>query len=375
MKKLLILTEVYKPEDFIINDIVEEFSKSYEILVVTRAPTYPKGEIFDGFKNTFSVNVENGIKVIRYPVFLKYNKSVITKVANLIWQPIAVLLILSFLRWERLFVYQTGSLYSYSLLCHLRLRKNKSIIWSQDLWPEVGYESGFPKIWPLKNILSLISKFTLTHFSQVLVQSDSFQEYYKTKYSIESQVIYNFSRVRKSNVYLDRSQKQSFIYAGNIGVLQNLEEVISLYLLLKDSSLPINSMEIYGEGSRYLEMKKKYSEFNDIKFFGRVSSTTVQVALNNSRYAVFSLRDGPIQKTIPSRLQFLFNNNIPIVYLGKGATSKFIHSHNCGIAIESLKVDKNEIIQQFVDFENSKFFTRDVFNKKEIIKELVKVIS
>ena len=363
------------PEDFIINDIVEEFSKHYKIIVVTRAPAYPKGVIFDGFRNTLSINIENGIKVIRYPVFLNYNKLLIAKIANLIWQPIALSIILLFLRWNRLFVFQTGSLYSYSFLWLFRLKKRKSVIWSQDLWPEAGYYSGCPEKWPFKNILSFITKFTLGNFSQVLVQSNSFKEHYKFKYGTESQVVYNFSKFRKSSIYPERSKKQSLIYSGNIGIVQNFEEVISLYFLLRDSSFPINSIDIYGEGSQYMEMKKKYSEFVDIKFFGRVSSIKLQAVLNNYRYAVFSLRNGPIQKTIPSRLQFLYNNNIPIVYLGKGAPSKFILSHNCGISIDSLKIKKDKIIKKFIDFEKTKFSTTDVFNKKEILKDLVNAIS
>ena len=97
------------------------------------------------------------------------------------------------------------------------------------------------------------------------MQSNSFKEHYKFKYGTESQVVYNFSK-SESQAYIQKGPKQSLIYSGNIGIVQNFEEVISLYFLLRDSSFPINSIDIYGEGSQYMEMKK-YSEFVDIKFF------------------------------------------------------------------------------------------------------------
>ena len=88
MKKLLILTEVYYPENFIINELSEELSKEYQITILTRSPSYPQGKIFPGYKNSFSRTEQKGILVYRIPVFLNYKTNLGAKLANLLWQPI-----------------------------------------------------------------------------------------------------------------------------------------------------------------------------------------------------------------------------------------------------------------------------------------------
>ncbi len=374
MRRLLVLTEVFYPEDFIINSLVEELLGKYKITVVTRVPTYPRGKVFNGFSNVFSIRTENGIRVIRYPVFTNYNERKWAKVMNLLWQPIAVLLIILLIRYDRLFVYQTGSIYTYSLLVNLRWSRAKSIMWSQDLWPEVAYENGLPRVKLLDSFFKIITRATLNHFTRILVQSDAFQNHYLNEYKVQSVVVYNYSLKEKSSAFVDRHCFTNIVYAGNIGSLQNLDGIIELFLNLKDS-VPeiITSLDIYGDGSLFDFYREKYSKSEGITFLGRVPMDDVCRALESARYAIFSLVDGPIQNTLPSRLQFLYNLNIPIIYVGKGATEDFLNHWNGGVVFPS---PKDEYCgDKLLSFENRVFKTIDVFNKARIIKEIKGLLS
>jgi glycosyltransferase involved in cell wall biosynthesis len=375
VKKLLILTEVFYPESFIINGLSDALRDKYQITVLTRSPSYPRGEIYPGYSNSFSKKLEKRIFIYRIPIFLNYNSNLLAKIANLVWQPLVYGCIVPFLKWDKLFIYQTGSLYTYTLLWPLRFTNRKTIIWSQDLWPEAGFEFGFPRIRFLEVLFNSVSKFTLSHFKEILVQSEAFKTSYKRKYKIESKVIHNFSFVEKSGKYLDRSKNTSIIYAGNIGSVQNLEGIILLFEKLKKSNLPINDLKIYGDGSKLESLIRKYGDRSDIAFFGSVSPLKVEEELKNCRYAIFSLKEGPVQMTIPSRLQFLYNNNVPIIYLGEGASKDIINKTKCGVVIESLELGLNDIIQKFQDFELSKFITPDIFNREEIIEQIKDVID
>lgn len=375
MKKLLILTEVFYPENFIINELSDALRDKYQITVLTRSPSYPRGEIYPGYSNSFSKKLEKRIFIYRIPIFLNYNSNLLAKIANLVWQPLVYGCIVPFLKWDKLFIYQTGSLYTYTLLWPLRFTNRKTIIWSQDLWPEAGFEFGFPRIRFLEVLFNSVSKFTLSHFKEILVQSEAFKTSYRRKYKIESKVIYNFSFVEKSGKYLDRNKNTSIIYAGNIGSVQNLEGIILLFEKLKKSNLPINDLKIYGDGSKLESLIRKYGDRSDISFFGSVSPLKVEEELKNCRYAIFSLKEGPVQMTIPSRLQFLYNNNVPIIYLGEGASKDIINKTKCGVVIESLDLGLNDIIQKFRDFELLKFITPDIFNREEIIEQIKDVID
>ena len=63
-KKVLVLGEAFYPEDFLINDLVKEWEKDgYQFEVLTRAPSYPFGKVYAGYKNK--------VIVIRYLLFIQ----------------------------------------------------------------------------------------------------------------------------------------------------------------------------------------------------------------------------------------------------------------------------------------------------------------
>lgn len=374
MKKLLIITEVYKPEDFRINDVVSHLAKEYNITVITRAPSYPKGILFKGYTNSFKSSIENGITVKRYPIMLNYNTKKINKILNVIWQPFAVAILVLTTRFDKVFVFQSGSIYSYSLLFGLRFRNNKSVLWSQDLWPEVGYESGLPKTKFIDFFLSSLTKMTLKNFNLILSQSFEFKNYYFSKYKVESDVVYNFNNIDKKLLYSKRGSSRTLLYAGNIGVLQNLEKIIDLYLKIKSVSNLLNKFKIYGEGSLFYKFKKKYDGKDGIIFYGRVNQEIVTKELDKCRYAIFSLIKGPIRKTIPSRLQYLYNCNVPLIYIGNGSPKNFIKKFNAGLVFEEGD-DILNFIKKIKSFESKKFQTKDVFNKKNILKKISVALS
>lgn len=373
MKRLLVLTEVFYPEDFIINSLVDELSGKYSVTVVTRVPTYPKGRVFKGFSNMFSIRTENGVRVIRYPIFTNYNERKWAKILNLLWQPIAILLISLLVRYDRVFAYQTGSIYTYSLLRNLRWSSAKSVMWSQDLWPEVAYENGLPRIKLLDLLLKHITRITLNNFTEILVQSEAFQCHYRKIYRVPSKVVYNYSLKEKSNFFEDRRYFTNIVYAGNIGSVQNLEGIVELFLALR-TCLPeiISSLDIYGDGSLFNYYKVKYENIEGITFFGRVPMDEICLALESARYAIFSLVDGPIQKTLPSRLQFLYSLNIPIIYIGKGASADFLKNWNGGVVFTS--PNDEQCGDKLLTFEKRVFKTSDVFNKARIIEEIKGVL-
>ena len=51
-KKVLIISEVFAPEDFLINDLAFFWRKQgFLVSVLTRNPSYPAGKIFSGYRN------------------------------------------------------------------------------------------------------------------------------------------------------------------------------------------------------------------------------------------------------------------------------------------------------------------------------------
>ena len=65
IKKILIISHHFWPENFLINEIALKLKKKFKVSIITGFPNYPKGEIYKKYKNNFSVKKENfnGIEI------------------------------------------------------------------------------------------------------------------------------------------------------------------------------------------------------------------------------------------------------------------------------------------------------------------------
>ena len=65
--KILIVSEVFYPEEFNINDVALSWkSKGYDVDVLTMVPSYPESTTFDGYKNKLYQKEEwQGINIFR----------------------------------------------------------------------------------------------------------------------------------------------------------------------------------------------------------------------------------------------------------------------------------------------------------------------
>ena len=68
--KILIITQYFWPENFRINELVEEFLKlGHHITILTGYPNYPEGEIYPEFrKNSRKFDKFYGAEIIRVPI-------------------------------------------------------------------------------------------------------------------------------------------------------------------------------------------------------------------------------------------------------------------------------------------------------------------
>lgn len=82
--KLLVITERFLPEQFLVNEIVPEFvAAGFRVTVITQVPSYPMDRIYPGFSNTLlSKTREMGATVLRTRTVLGYQRSVLKKMLN-----------------------------------------------------------------------------------------------------------------------------------------------------------------------------------------------------------------------------------------------------------------------------------------------------
>ena len=337
--KILIVTEVFYPENFLINDLATELVKrGYDIEVMTRQPSYPEGKVYDGYKNeNYSVEEWCGIKIHRFKTIEGYKTSKIKKIVNYFhYVSVGKKVIEKIIDGvDVIFVHQTGPL---TLALPAVYARNKyhipTIIWSFDIWPDTVFMYGFPKIPPLTTYLDYIIRKVYRNMDKIMVSSIKFISSIKP-YCGKEDIVYapNWMVEQesiKSTLILSKN-KVNFTFTGNISAAQNLENVLKGFALANLTNARLN---IVGNGSLLEKLKRLVSELNvdNIIFHGRYPASEIDDILCQSDFLVLPLLSVEgIDKTEPFKLQSYLKSGKPIFGVINGAGREIIEENELGI--------------------------------------------
>jgi glycosyltransferase involved in cell wall biosynthesis len=393
--KILVIGEVFYPEDFIINDLINQWEKDgYQLEVLTRTPSYPYGKPYKGYKNWLYQKTRFGsVKVHRIPIVRGYNKNLFLKILNYLGFVFFCSIVALFIgrRFDKVFIYQTGPLtLALPAILIKKLYKKKVIIWSQDLWPDTVYAYGFKQKKILAVFLNWLVKIVYKNCEYIFVSCPGFIDKIK-KYSEISKISVapNWPLINASqnnNINAKHSESINFIFTGNIGKVQNLENVIEGFYL---ASAVLNNiiLNIFGDGSNIEELKKLVNskKINNIVFHGRKPLSEMPAIMASSDVLILSLIDSPIYElTIPSKFQTYLTAGKPIFGVIKGDAKKIIEENSLGFTappsnIESIsegfvkfvKLSDLEIKQMAI---NATLLLNRNFNRDSIIDQITKKV-
>lgn len=386
--KILIVTEVFYPENFLINDLATELVKrGYEVEVMTRQPSYPEGIVYKGYSNdTYSTENWNDIKIHRFKIIEGYKTSIIKKIYNYYHYVSAGKKIIDKIinDVDLIFIHQTGPLTLALPAIYARKKYHiPTIIWSFDLWPDTVYMFGFPKLPPITLYLDYIVKKVYRNVDRILVSSKNFIPSIR-KYSGNVDIEYAPNWLKEeqnapSSITLPKGVT-NFTFTGNISVAQNLENVIKGFIKADIKTAVLN---IVGDGSNIDRLKElvKRSQVKNIFFYGRVPSTEIQDILQQSDFLVLPLvsKEG-IDKTEPFKIQSYLKAEKPILGVIKGVGQELIEEYNLGICskpndIEDIAIGFKRICKlSEKDIEeikiNSAKLMNERFNRTNIINKI-----
>lgn len=387
--KALVIGEAFYPEDFLINDLVQEWERNgYDFEVLTRVPSYPFGKVYQGYKNKiYQTTYFNTIKVHRFPVWQGYEKSVFIKVLNyfsfVFWSFWVILFIGR--RFDRVFIYQTGPL---TLATAGVLMKKffgaKVTIWTQDLWPETVYAYGFKKTKFLSFCLDHFVKWVYKNCESILVSCEGFAE--RILRYVPDKII-DFAPNWSLMEYKPTGQVKlpgsfNFTFAGNIGKVQNLDNVVRGFGMFVKNN-PDASLNIIGDGSYLNELKEIVNNENiaNVNFTGRIPLSEMSDYYQASDVLIISLKNVPLYEImIPSKFQAYLTTQKPIFAIFNGEVRKMVEQYQIGYG--ATPDDVEDIAQSFSVFLNLSIeektamseaaadLLNSTFNRKKIVEKI-----
>lgn len=337
--KVLIVTEVFYPENFLINDFaVALVAQGYDVEVMTRQPSYPDGVVYDGFTNDeYSIAAWNGIKIHRFNTIEGYKHSKFKKIWNYIHYVRAGKRVIKKIvkGVDVILVHQTGPLTLALPAVYARRKWSiPVVIWTFDIWPDAVYAYGFPSIPPLTTLVNYIVEKVYRNVDNILVSSKQFIGVI-SQYCTNKNITYAPNWLlptpdEESKVKLD-TNNINFTFTGNISISQNLDNVIKGFAA---AQIPNAVLNIIGDGSTLQSHKSLVESLgcSNVVFYGRLPYSQMQDILRQSDYLVLPLiSKAGIDKTEPFKIQSYLKSGRPIYGIIKGAGREIIEEHHIGL--------------------------------------------
>lgn len=344
MKYISVFSKHFWPENFKINDIVFKLNKKYKLSVFTARPEYN------------NINFNKNLSFIKYKsvvinYFYNYNRSTnsflsiflnyFSYILNLTYQ----LFFYRKIKTDIILIFATSPIFqAIPAIYFSKLKKIPTVIWVQDLWPEVLEDTGYIKN---KLILKIINKFVSFIYLKsdvIIAQSESFKIHLKRKYNLKNKIYtlyqpadYKFQKYNKKKI-----KTHQLTYAGNFGNAQNFDILIEAF---KSKKLANNvKLNLIGSGKNFKIVKEKVRLLklqNRINLVPYINKSKLKKILSSSSGLVITLKDGKsLNKTIPGKFQTYISFGKPILACTNSTLNSIISRNGLGYVSKSNDLNK-----------------------------------
>lgn len=346
--KILVVSQYFWPENFRINDLVQELvQRGHSVTVLTGIPNYPAGIVFDSYRqNPKAFGHYGGATVWRVPMlargsgsarlFFNYLSFVIGACLCGPWR----------LRGQQadvIFVFEPSPV-TVGLPAILlgQIKRAPVVFWALDLWPETLAAIGVVRSPRVLGWVGHLVKFIYERCTLVLGQSRSFigriaqycSDTQKIRYfpSWAEEVFEEPDLVPAPEVSVLEGVF-NVLFAGNIGEAQDLPAV-----LVAAESLMHNAAIrwlIVGDGRKSDWLQADVARRGlqgSVLLLGRFPVERMPSFYAHADALLVSLKKGPVfSMTIPGKVQSYLMAGVPLVGMLDGEGAKVITEANAGL--------------------------------------------
>ena len=392
---ILVTSLCFYPDNFRINDIVDELVKQgHNVTVLTGLPDYTTSKIpreYKWFRNRRQRIF--GAKVIRVPIIarrqglffriLNYSSFVITSSIYALFTKCKDI--------DAIFSYQTSPVFqSIPALIFRKRTKKKFVLYCCDIWPECL------KAWNVKEdsivfkIVHWISKKIYNSCDTLAISSTSFREYLTNVCEVNDDKI-KYLPQHAEDLYSDICGEYvdngcvDFLFAGNIGAVQNIDCILKAVKQVKTEKE--FKVHIVGDGSSLQECKLlvKELEIEDrVVFHGRHPLEKMEDFYKMADCFLLTLRgDSFIGMTLPAKAQGYLSAGKPILGAIDGSAQEMIVEADCGECVNAgdfitLAQKMEHIIENFDQYKikglNGRRFYEENFTKEKFMDNMLKLL-
>lgn len=346
--KIVLVTQYFFPENFKSNDIAFELVKrGHEVTVLTGLPNYPEGKIYNGYGFFKKRNeIINGVKVIRTLLIPRGKGGGIRLFLNYFsWAFFASIraFFLAFQdKFDAVMVHEPSPItQGFPAIVIKKIQKIPLHFWVLDLWPESLTSAGGIKNKTVLSFFTRMVKYIYNNSDKILISSKGFKDSILTKGNYEDRLVYfpnwaedSISKGNSNYPIPDLPHGFNILFAGNIGVAQDVNSIIKAALILKEK-LDIHFVFV-GDGRSKTELEDFVTANNleqTVHFMGRFPIDAMKTFFNRADVLLVSLKDELIfNVTVPAKLQAYLCTQKPILGILNGEGAELIDEAKCGFS-------------------------------------------
>ncbi|PTT24974.1 glycosyltransferase family 4 protein [Pseudomonas sp. HMWF021] len=348
--KILVLSQYFWPESFIINDLVKSLSsQGHTVKVLTGKPNYPDGVVFNGYSASGyqEERYESSVSVCRAPLrprgtsgaknlLLNYLSFIIN---GLKFYPRAV----KGENYDAIFVFAPSPITSVIPAIYLKWKlKSHLAVWVQDLWPESLSATGFIKNKVVLGAVGWMVKGIYACVDTLLVQSRAFRDPV-ARYAHRDKVVYypnSFPDVAPSTeetlipapLLAELDNHFCLVFAGNLGTAQSVETLVEVADKLRHLSGLRIVLVGSGSMSGWIEDQKQSRALDNLILAGRFPVSEMTHFFRRAAGLLVTLKqDKAFSYTIPSKVQAYLAAGRPIVAALDGEGARVIQEAGAGL--------------------------------------------
>uniref|UniRef100_UPI0035937A64 glycosyltransferase family 4 protein n=1 Tax=Pricia sp. TaxID=2268138 RepID=UPI0035937A64 len=329
--KILFLSDNFPPEFNAPATRTFEHTKEWvkagaEVTIITGAPNFPEGKVFDGYENKFyQTEYIEGIKVIRVWTYISANEGFIKRIIDYLSFMFASFLAGLFVKTDvivatspQFFTVISGRWLSF-------WKRKKWVMEVRDLWPESIKAVGAMDNNPIISFFEFLEHRMYKSAWKIVTVTDSFKEELVKKHHIASskiEVVKNgintdmFVPVPKNETLANElGLKDKFVigYIGTHGMAHKLDFILDCAKEISDEDVHFLFLGAGAEKENLLEQKRKLG-LKNVTLLNPVPKKEVSQYISLLDVGLVNLRKSETFKSVlPSKIFELAAMNKPIL--------------------------------------------------------------
>ena len=318
-----------------------------QVTVITMVPHYPSGQVSARFRGKWICrSSENGVNVIRIGLPSVNRARLAQRLIQFFCYQIGATIAGIGLKYDAV-IAVNPALGVWLPFASLAVLRRKSAIFSvHDVYPDVGVTLGIFRNKLVINAVGSLEKYCLKHAVFVRILSESFRPGLRNLDVPDSKMVLVYDWVdtelihpmpKVNSFLLDNNLNERFVvlYAGNMGLSQGLENILSAAEMLSDQQDLQFVFVGDGTGRELLQTQAKQKQLKNVQFIPFQPREKLPEVLASADISLVILRRGIGSASLPSKTFSIMASGRPILVSvdEESETYKLIKRADAGLCV------------------------------------------